>query len=669
MKVYCPEHKRGFFAPRQNPIKCENRGHILGELDFEGEAKPPIEISWQYCCNCEHFCPIDFHQGGLERCPVCSRRSSTLYLCNRCFTFSFESDTPIQTKNFTITSEGVPQPSCPGCLHTPSTDLREHTCDELEACLFTTLDSCPICLERLDIGPSFPASVAHYLKKTRAASKRIVTFDYESGLFVQVDDGEFVLVNHGDDTTSILLPRSTRFTATRDFYEFYQDYYHCAKPGIGEVYIVEPADVSQVETGWRFQTPGILEVLEDQPKKKAPAVVTVTPGALVPPAVTPAAVLPPAITPAAVAPPAVTPAAVVPPAVTPAAVVPPAITPAAVVPPAITPAAVVPPAVTPAAVVPPAVTPAAVVPPAVTPAAKLNQPDTSVRDHEELTNAEIKRERSATRCTHCSSLVETGYAFCWTCGNPLIPESKHTLTRSEKPDTLGWTPTTTDEQDFTVQHQRNPVGSQIFSWALAREPQRLTTSRSAMLKLLAVVFAGSVFVSLGLFVLVGSASRTDTYIDAQSAAQSAQSAPGSETGQEGDEVTMDSAPLRPPTSPEEDELKRIRARRIAAKASDRPAILQALATTEKQYPNDYRFPYERAKLAIKGTRSHDDAFAALSLAAEKAINNGKAREMLNGLEVDKRRDFQKLSHGHHEWTQLEAALKSNNKSLLNADSQ
>jgi hypothetical protein len=612
MKVFCSEHKRGFFAPRQSPIKCENRGHILGELDFEGEAHQPIKMRWQYCCNCEHFCPIDFNHDGLERCAVCTRRSSTLYLCNRCFTVSFESDTPIQTKNFTVTSEGTPKPSCPGCLHAPTTDLYEHTCDELDACFFTALDSCPICLERLDIGPSFPASVAHYLKRTRAANKQIVTFDYETGLFVPVDDGEFVLVGNGDKTSSIVLPGSARFANTRDFYEFYQDYYHCAKPGTGEVYIVQPADVSWVETGWRFQTPGVLEVLEDHPKKKAPALVT--------PAVTPDAV---------------------------------------------TPASVTPPAVTPAAVTPAAVTPAAVTPAAVT----RNQPLTSVRDDAEPPIPVIKQERPATRCTHCGSLVETRYAFCWTCGNPLIPENKQTVTRSEKPATLGWTPITTEEQNFTEQRQVDPVGSPIFSWALGREQERLITSKSAMLKLLAVVFAGSVFISLGLFVLIGSASRNGTDIDAQTTAQTAQEVPGIPAGREGDVVTTEPSALRTSASPEEDELQRIRARRIAARASDRSAILKALATTEKQYPNDYRFPYERAKLAIKGTRSHDEAFAALSQAAEKAINNGKAQEMLNGLEVDKRRDFQKLSHGHEEWTQLEEALKSNNKSLLNQETQ
>jgi hypothetical protein len=486
---------------------------------------------------------------------------------------SFESNTPIETKNFTITSDGVPQPSCPGCLHATSTDSREHTCEELGTSFFTALDSCPICLERLDIGPSFPASVAHYLRRTKAANKQIVTFDYESGLFAPVDDGEFVLVSNGEDTRPIVLPRSARLATKRDFYEFYQDYYHCAKPGTGEVYVVRPADVVEVENGWRFQTPGVLEVLEDQPKKKAPTVVT------------------------------------------------------------------------------------------------RQQIDPPARDKAGPSTVEIEQELPVTPCTHCGSLVETRYAFCWTCGKPLTPENKHTVTREEKRATLASTPIATVEENFTTQHQEAPVGSPIFSWALAKEPERLASSKSAMLKLLAVVFAGSVFVTLGLSVLIGSASRSGSGIDSQSAAQTAQAVPSVSPGQEEEKLAADPTPSRTSTTPEEDELKRIRAQRIAARASDRSAILKVLAKTEKQYPNDYRFPYERAKLAVKVKRSHKEAFAALSIAAEKAINTGKAQEMLNGLAADRRRDFQKLSHEQHEWAQLEEALKSNDKTLLNQETQ
>src|SRR5262249_33057501 len=116
MRVFCPEHKRSFFAPRQNPIKCENRAHVLGELNFAGVAASQVELQWLYCCNCEPFCPISSEQESIARCPVCTRRISRLYACDRCFTISFESDTPLETKNFTLTSEGLPQPSCPGCL-------------------------------------------------------------------------------------------------------------------------------------------------------------------------------------------------------------------------------------------------------------------------------------------------------------------------------------------------------------------------------------------------------------------------------------------------------------------------------------------------------------------------------------------------------------------------
>ncbi len=573
MRVFCPEHKRGFFAPRQSPIKCENRGHILGELNFEGEAKPAAEILWQYCCNCEHFCPTGFGQDSLERCPVCTRQSSALYLCDRCFTISFESNTPIQTKNFTLTADGAPQPSCPGCLQATSVDLREHTCDGLGVTLITALSSCPICQERLDIGPSFPSSVAHYLKRTKAANKLNVTFDYESELFVPVEDGEFVLIRNSNEILqSIVLPRSARFATSRDFYEFYQDYYHCAKPGTGEVYIIQPAAVAQVTDGWKFQATGILEVLEYQRKKKAPAAVA------------------------------------------------------------------------------------------------RHQVDTSASEVAGLSIAAMKEESPVTPCTHCGSLVETRYAFCWKCGNPLTQKHEPTVTlREESSAIMPSSVIATEEEELTGEHQVVSIGSPIFSWASAKEPDAHTSANGALLKLIAVAVVGLVLVSVGLFVLMRSTSTMGSSNDAQAVAQKAQGDPGTAPGREVEHnVAVEPTPLRTTAARAEDELKKLRDRRIAAGAKDHSAILEAFASTEKRYPDDYRFPYERAKLAIKGQQvgSHDEAFAALSLAAEKAINTGKAHEMLDVLEADKAGDLRKLSHGHHEWTQMEAALKSKDKSLL-----
>jgi len=460
-------------------------------------------------------------------------------------------------------------------LRVTSADLREHTCDGLGASFITALSSCPICQERLDIAPSFPSSVAHYLKRTKAGNKLNVTFDYETELFVPVEDGEFVVIRNGDETVQpIVLPRAARFATMRHFYEFYQDYYHCTKPGAGEVQIIQPAAVARVADGWELQAPGILEVLEDQ-KKKTPTDVT------------------------------------------------------------------------------------------------RHQVDTSTRAAAGLHVAAIKQESPLAPCTHCGSFVETRYAFCWKCGNPLTAKEEPSVARSEKP--IAIMPSddlVTEEEELTAQHHVVPVSAPIFSWALPKEPARPASVNGAVLKLIGVVLVGLVLVSLGLLVLMRSASRMGSATAPQAIAQKTQGTPGPVPGGEveGNLATEPARQAKPATRPEDDALKRLRERRIAARGSDRSAILEALATTEKQYANDYRFPYERAKLVIKGqqTTSHDEAFAALSLAAEKAINTGKAHEMLDSLEADKGGDFHKLSHGHSEWIQLNEALKSADKSLLSA---
>jgi len=121
----------------------------------------------------------------------------------------------------------------------------------------------------------------------------------------------------------------------------------------------------------------------------------------------------------------------------------------------------------------------------------------------------------------------------------------------------------------------------------------------------------------------------------------------------------------------EDELQKLRAKRLDAgmKATERSKVFQAIAKVERQYPRDYRFPYERAKLAANGSKatSRTEAFKALSVAAEKAITTGKANEMLSGLEADKSGDFQKLAQGRQEWSKLTTALKRKDPSLLSRE--
>ena len=117
--------------------------------------------------------------------------------------------------------------------------------------------------------------------------------------------------------------------------------------------------------------------------------------------------------------------------------------------------------------------------------------------------------------------------------------------------------------------------------------------------------------------------------------------------------------------PASEELKRLREKRISAKPSEASQIIASLAEAEKKYASDYRFPYERAKLSIKGITSHHEAFGALALAADKAIDNGKAQEMMDSLTADKDGDFYKLSRGHREWQTLAQALSNKDKKSLN----
>ena len=594
MRVFCPEHKRGFFAPRQSPIKCENRGHLLGELDFEGEGRSPAQIGWQYCCNCEHFCPVDFDRYGLERCAVCTRRSSLLYLCDRCHVISFESNTPLETKNFTLNADGVPQPSCPGCLRSASADLHEHFCDLLNTTFVTALNACPVCEERLDVAPAFPSTVALYLKRTRAANKVNVTFDYETESFVRVEDGEFVVVTNSEPP--VVMPRAPRFASRRDFYEYYQDYYHCPKPDAGEVNIVQPATLAPTASGWKLETMGVLEVLLDQPKPKALPV--------------------------------------------------------------------------------PAAVPKVVPPVLQRPAPPVIREEVEVPKQPEPVPVPMaaKEESTETPCGECGALVERRYAFCWKCGNALTPDSNSSRGSNPSRGTLLSSAMAIDDDELTVQHEMRPANSSVFSWTTGRQPEHPSSSRGSVLKLISIGGVAFLLLSLGLFGLTRSA---DSQVDSSTA-----TAPATQTVAETKPEPVNTQPVTvpaqlvneakseasPSVSPEDELLARLRERRITATNSERPKIVEAFAKIERKYPRDYRFPYERAKLVAKGsqTGARNEAFKALSVAAERAIAAGKANEMLSGLETDKAGDFHRLAQGRQEWARLVVALKRKDTSLLPA---
>jgi hypothetical protein len=569
MRVFCPEHKRSFFAPRQSPIRCENRGHVLGELDFAGNGALDGSFSgqprWQYCCNCEHFSLIAFDDNGLHRCQVCTRRSSNLYLCGSCLTLSFESVTPLETKNFTLTADGAPRPCCPGCLRPASADLREHTCDDVRTSFVTSLTTCPICDERLDIGPAFPSPVRDYLKRTKAANKLYVTFDYETELFVLIEDGEFVVVSNNDDTgRTFLLPRSTRLSAARDFYELYQDYYHCSAPASGEITISDPAVVIEARDGWKFATPGVLVVAADE-IRKAPVVSEQRSE------------------------------------------------------------------------------------PAVQPAVQQKAPTPAVETG------------TATPCKFCETLVEAKYAFCWKCGHPRAkseqggrPERSRLIVSAEEFE---------DEPEMPSEKRR--AFGDSTSWGSTQTGS--TRPTRSVLKLSAIVGAGLLFGALSLFALTRSSSSAPSADVAEAAAPVTRPSATPAVNREITGAEVETASLNAPApTPEDAALERLR--QIAG-SSDQTKVLQKFSETEKKFSSDYRFPYERAKVTIAGRKKNfrEEAFAALTRAAQKAIHSGKAGEMLEHLNEDSDGDFQKLSRGHREWVQLQKALKSKDVTVLNSE--
>jgi len=549
---------------------------------------------------------------------------------------SFESNMPLETKNFTLTSDGVPRPSCPGCLQTSSAEVREHACDELGTSFTTALATCPICRERLDIGPSFPNLVSQFLRKTKATNKSNVTFDYDTGLFVEIEDGEFVIVADASDRDRVMVvPRLAQFSDLREFYELYQDYYHHrGELRAGEVFIHEPALAERTDGGWTFKSPGLLEIVDDHPKPRPRKVrFSEAPRHHE----TPAVAIPAA---RAAAPPAIPPARSVEVPIPAARAAEPAIPPDRRAQPE-TPAKAMETAIPPGDIETEA-PPSLAVPP--------------------------KIEPSGGVCQHCGSAIEDKYAFCWNCGKPM-QATKQTVTKRPKNPSRRLIIDMNDVPELPpFDEDDRPVS---FPPQLPREQKRLKRGNGSGLKLMLVLMvAGVGLVSgmVGMWWLRPSSQITAAALAAQTAASTSQSAQNYVPT-----VTVATTPVETPfpttvaASSADQELRDLKQRDAKGTAADRRNLMRDIARLEREYPNDYRFPYERAKLSASDAKSRDAAIQALFIAAQRAIKAGKSGEMLHGLETDKSRDFRKLAHGHVEWAQLIQSLKNRDATLLAAN--
>jgi hypothetical protein len=557
-----------------------------------------------------------------------------MYVCDRCFTVSFESSTPLESKNFTLTSQGLPQPACPGCLQVSSTELREHACDELGTSFTTALTTCPICRERLDIGPSFPNLVSQFLRKTKATNKSNVTFDYDTGLFVEIEDGEFVVVPDVSEHNQVMVvPRLAQFSDPREFYEIYQDYYHHrAELRAGEVFIHEPALAERTDGGWTFKSPGILEVVDDHPKRKTRKVrFSEAPRHQETPAVASPPEKAAAIPPAKPAEPAIPPARAAEPAMPPARAAEPAIPPARAPEPAIPPADI-----------------------------ETEAPPSLAAPSRNVTSGGV--------CQHCGSAIEDKYAFCWNCGKPMQP-TKHAETKRPKNPSRRLIIDMNDVPDLPpLDEGQRPTS---FPVELPREQKRLKRGNGSGLKLMLVLMVAGVALVSGMvgmwWLRPSSQITTAAALAAQTATSTSQSAQNYVPTVAVSNTPVESPlPTRVAAASADEELRDLRQQRTNGTANDRRNVIRDIVRLERAYPSDYRFPYERAKLSASApdSKSHDAAFQALFVAAQRAIKTGNAAEMLQGLETDKLRDFRKLARGHVEWAQLIQSLKTRDATLL-----
>jgi serine/threonine protein kinase len=117
------------------------------------------------------------------------------------------------------------------------------------------------------------------------------------------------------------------------------------------------------------------------------------------------------------------------------------------------------------------------------------------------------------------------------------------------------------------------------------------------------------------------------------------------------------------TDSADSEFNALRDKRSNPTAAQRPEFEPALKSAESKYPSDYRFTYERARSSVSRP-GHGETFNLLFQAGQKAIDNGKANEMLSDLIRDKDADFYRLSRGHSEWNVLLEALRNSDREAL-----
>ena len=424
---------------------------------------------------------------------------------------------------------------------------------------------------------------------------------------MEIEDGEFVIVPDGSEPNRVMIvPRLGQFSDPRQFYEFYQDYYHHrAEIRVGEVFIHEPALAERADGGWAFKSQGMLEVVDDHPQRRTRKV-RINEASLHQNA--PVAAIP---------------------AAKPSG----------------------------PAISPPSAAERASLPPR---AAEPQIPPGDIETEAPPSVAEAKIERSGGVCQHCGSAIEEKYAFCWNCGKPMGHATPSETKRPKNPS-----------RRLIIDMDDVPNVQPFEEGPSFRKQTSMKGGNGSVPTLLLVMLvAGTALVSgmAGMWWLKRAPQVTTAALAAQ---------PATSTSQPAQEyvptVAVSNSPADTPvptkitSTSADDELRAFDQRRTKGTAAERRNVMRDITRLEREFPNDYRFPYERAKLSASDAKSRDEAFRALFIAAQRAIKAGKAGEMLHALEADRSRDFRNLVRTHVEWAQIVQSLKNRDATLLAAN--
>jgi tetratricopeptide (TPR) repeat protein len=257
IRVYCVTHKVGFDAQSNRAVLCASGNHALAN-GF------PDDSFWEYCCDCQHCWLVDTakNEAASNECPACERQIVRRYVCSGCNVSSIESNEPGRRKLFSL-SNGIPSPTCPGCLEKPSSVALEHECQDFGASFLTNFSTCPFCDDALEAPPEFPCKVSECLSNLKVPPT-MLRFDVQANMLKASPTGDYVLIPRvpGINVPAVI-PNAQRFESKRDYYDTYYELFNCDNPSAGEVIVLRPATVEKHDSGWQVKETGAIEIKGD----------------------------------------------------------------------------------------------------------------------------------------------------------------------------------------------------------------------------------------------------------------------------------------------------------------------------------------------------------------------------------------------------------------------